>query len=274
MRKRGPWWRSVVLTGASGGIGRALAVELASNRVTMLLLGRDETRLKATAALARAAGATVRTARADVTDRATMAALLLEADREAPVDLVIANAGRSLGTPPGEGQLEPAGALETLAAVNLVGAANTVEPLLGPMRARGRGGIVLMGSLAGQRPLPDMPAYSASKAGLRAWATALRGALARDRIGVMHVSAGFVTSPMSARHLGPRPFELSAEAAARRIRRGLERGAATLAFPWPLAAMAWCGARLPPHLADLAIRPFAARIAPERCAEDDARKGL
>ncbi|MEO1533353.1 MAG: SDR family NAD(P)-dependent oxidoreductase, partial [Pseudomonadota bacterium] len=260
MRQRGPWWRSVVLTGASGGIGRALAAELASNRVTMLLLGRDEGRLEAAAEGARAAGADVRTALADVTDRAAMEAILLEADSRSPIDLVVANAGRSLGTPPGGGRMEPAGALETMAAVNLVGAANTVEPLLAPMRARGHGGLVLMGSLAGQRPLPDMPAYSASKAGLRAWATALRGALAADGIGVMHVSAGFVTSPMSARHLGPRPFEVSAEAAARRIRSGLERGVSTLAFPWPLAAMAWCGARLPPALSDLAIRPFAARI--------------
>ncbi|MEM9761779.1 MAG: hypothetical protein AAF968_04615, partial [Pseudomonadota bacterium] len=78
-------------------------------------------------------------------------------------------------------------------------------------------------------------------------------------------------------HLGPRPFEVGAEVAARRIRSGIERGLSTLAFPWPLAAMAWCGARLPPALSDLAIRPFAARIAPEAhegTVSPDARSAM
>lgn len=269
---KGRWWRSVVLTGASGGIGRALAVELASNGVTMLLLGRDEMRLEATAMLARQAGAEVRWARADVRDAHAMTELLGAADREAPVDLVIANAGRSDGTRPiaggvedgaGRSALEPPGTLASLAATNLVGAANTVEPLLEGMRSRRHGCIVLVGSLAGTRPLPDMPAYSATKAGLRAWGTALRGALRGTGLRVSIVTAGFVTSPMSARHLGPRPFEMSAEAAARRMRRGIERGAPLVTFPAPLAALAWCGARLPAALSDFAIRPFGARIAPE-----------
>ncbi|MEM8758910.1 MAG: SDR family NAD(P)-dependent oxidoreductase [Pseudomonadota bacterium] len=273
MRRNRRWWRSVVLTGASGGIGRALARELASDTVTMVLLGRHEQRLEEAADGARRAGANVTTALVDVTDRAAMETLLAEADAQSPIDLVIANAGRSLGTPPstvsakspesGLAPLERAGALAELTAVNLVGAANTVEPLLGPLAARRRGRIVFMGSLAGQRALPDMPAYSASKAGLRAWATALRGALAPVGIGVTHISAGFVTSPMSHRHLGRRPFEISAAEAAPRIRRGIERGVPLIAFPWPLVALAWCGARLPPTLSDLAIQPFAARIVPE-----------
>ncbi|MEM7527882.1 MAG: SDR family NAD(P)-dependent oxidoreductase [Pseudomonadota bacterium] len=263
MKQNGRWWRSLVLTGASGGIGRALASELASNRVTMLLIGRDLHRLEATAKAARSKGASVQVAACDVTDTAAMARLLDEADKRAPVDLVIAAAGQSAGTATDGDRPEAPGTLHRIIDVNVFGAANAVEPLLAPMRARGGGRIVLIGSLAAHRPLPDMPAYSASKAALRAWGTALRGALAQHGVGVTIVSPGFVTSPMSARHLGARPFEVSAEDAARRIVRGVVRGDALVTFPAGLAALAWLGSRLPPRLSDFCARPFATRIASE-----------
>jgi short-subunit dehydrogenase len=254
--------RRIVLTGASGGLGAALAVRLAAPGVTLLLTGRDPARLEAAAAAARARGAAVETARADVTDAAAMAAALAAFDAAGPVDLVIANAGASSGLGPGRGP-EPPAAARRMIAVNLVGAMNTVEPLLAPMIARGRGRIALVASMAALRPHPDLPAYSAAKAGLRAWGVALRGWLGPLGVGVTVVSPGFVTTPMSARHRGFKPFELPADRAADIVVRGLERGRPLIAFPWPLALLSWLDMRLPPRLSDRAARGFAAEVAPD-----------
>ncbi|MEL6264127.1 MAG: SDR family NAD(P)-dependent oxidoreductase [Pseudomonadota bacterium] len=256
---------SIVLTGASGGIGRALAVESARRwpGCRLLLLGRDAGRLGETARAAEGLGATVETAVADVADAAALAALLEAFDDRGPVDLVIANAGRSAGSAPDGGRGDPPGALAALVETNLVGAANTVLPLLPRMLARGRGRLALVGSLSAVRALPDMAAYSASKAGLAAWATAMRGQLRGTGVGVTLVQPGFVTSPMSARHMGFKPQEISAERAARRIVRAIEAGRAVDTFPRGLALLSWLCARLPPALSDRAIEPFAARIRPD-----------
>lgn len=255
-------WRSVVLTGASGGIGRSLAPELAAPGVTMLLIARNAERLAETAEAARARGAEVETAMLDVTDAAAMAAALRAYDARHAVDLVIANAGVSAGTGKG-GRLEEPGTMRRLVEINLMGAVHTVEPLIAPMVARRRGRIALVGSLAGMRPLPDMPAYSASKAALRAWGTSLRGALGPKGVGVTVISPGFVSTPMAGRHKGFKPFEMGPERAARIIRRGLERGSPLITFPWALAVLVWLGNRLPPGLSDLTIRGFRAEIEPE-----------
>lgn len=254
------WDGSLVLTGASGGIGRAIAEECAAPGVTMLLLGRDRCRLSRVAEAAEARGATVEAAAVDVRDAAAMAATLGAFDRRAPVAVVLANAGQSGGAEAGGILPEPPGTMARLAAVNLVGAANTVEPLLPAMLARGRGQIVLMGSLAGVLPLAAMPAYSATKAGLAAWALALRAALGGSGVGVTLVEPGFVTSPMSARHRGPRPLELAAPAAARRILRGVAERRARLRFPAALAGLAMAGAALPWPLSGHAARAMTATI--------------
>ncbi|MEM9783120.1 MAG: SDR family NAD(P)-dependent oxidoreductase [Pseudomonadota bacterium] len=262
--------RTVVLTGASSGIGRELALALARPDCAMLLMGRDAGRLAATAETAAAKGATVETAGVDVADADAMAACLTAFDDTAPVDLVIANAGRSAGSVPGESRRgDPPGALADLVATNLVGAGNTVLPLLPRMMTRGRGRLVFVGSLAAVRALPDMAAYSASKAGLAAWATALRGQLSGTGVGVSLVQPGFVTSPMSARHLGIKPLEMSAERAARRIVAAIEAGRAVDTFPRGLAILSWLCARLPPGLSDRAIAPFATRIRQEDTVEQD-----
>jgi short-subunit dehydrogenase len=161
--------------------------------------------------------------------------------------------------------MEPPDRARRVLAANLEGTLNTVEPLLPAMIARGHGRIALTSSLAALRPMPDMPAYSASKAAVRAWGDALRGWLRPQGVGVTVICPGFVTSPMSARHRGFKPFEISAERAAEIIARGLGRGAAHITFPWPLALLVWLDARLPAALSDFAGRAFAADIEP---AED------
>lgn len=255
-------FRRIVLTGASSGIGAALAVRLAAPGVALLLIGRDAARLQASAEAARASGADAACAVLDVSDRAALADALAAFDAQAPVDLVIANAGVSLGLRPGQRPEDP-DAARRLWSVNVMGVLNTVEPLLPAMIARGRGAVALVSSMAALRPLPDMPSYSASKAAVRAYGVALRGWLGPLGVDVCVICPGFVTSPMSARHRGFKPFEIGADRAADLIVRGLERRAALVTFPWPLALLTWLDNRLPPRWSDRASRGFRADIAPE-----------
>ncbi|MEM6972944.1 MAG: SDR family NAD(P)-dependent oxidoreductase [Pseudomonadota bacterium] len=274
------WDGSLVLTGASGGLGRALAEQFATHEVTMLLLGRDAARLAAVAEAAQFRGAMVETARIDTRDRAGMARCLADFDARHPVGTVIANAGISAGTPPngsvGGVSLEPPGTLARLVETNLIGAANTVEPLLPAMLARGSGRVVLIGSLAGLRPIPDLAGYSAAKAGLAAWGAALRPRLAAGGVSVTVVEPGFITTPMSARHLGHRPGEMSASLAAQRIHHAVGARRRLVRLPRGLAMAALIGARLPPWLGDRLLAPFAARIAletaPDATAPDQAQR--
>ncbi len=255
-------WAHVAITGASAGIGRALAEAVAAPGVSLLLVARREPALAGVAAGLRARGAWVETAALDVRDASALAERLLDFDARHPIDLVIANAGVSGGLAP-DGRAEDAAAARRIVDVNLTGAINTVAPLLPGLRARGRGRVVLVSSLAARRPLPEMPAYAASKAGLRAYGIALRGALRPSGVGVTVACPGFVTTAMSARHLGPKPWEMPADRAACAILGAAARGRAVTSFPWPLALLGWIGAQLPPALADRAIRRFAARVRPE-----------
>ncbi len=245
----------VVITGASSGIGAALACRYARSRGVLGLIGRNRERLESVAARCRASGCEVRTALIDVRDRAALAAWLNEFDRESPVDIVIANAGVQAGTTP-EGKLEDSDAAYALMQTNVLGVLNTLQPLIPAMLERGRGRIVIMSSIAALFPLPDSGAYSASKAAVLTYGLALRSHLYGAGVRVTVICPGFVTSPMSARNTGWKPLRMSAEAAADRIVRKLERDQAVIMFPWLLALAARAGALLPDVLRRAAMRPF------------------
>ncbi|MBX6747997.1 MAG: SDR family NAD(P)-dependent oxidoreductase, partial [Acetobacteraceae bacterium] len=165
----------IVISGASRGLGAALARRLAAPGVRLGLLARGEAALQAVAAECEARGAGVHVAALDVRDVAALSAQLLAWDAARPVDCVVANAGISGGTRP-DGTPEGYAAATAQVAVNLLGAINMVEPLLPRMRARGRGQVALVASIAAFRGLPDTPAYCAGKAGLWAYGEALRAA--------------------------------------------------------------------------------------------------
>ena len=249
----------VLITGASGGIGAALATAYADPGTTLLLLGRDHHRLTATAEAARDLGCRVETACVDLTDRHSAAAVLRELDNRHPIDLAIANAGVSSGQPP-EGGLEPQDrALDTLM-INVMGTAHTLAPLIERMSARGRGQLCMIGSLAARYGLPSCPAYSASKAAVETYGEGLRGHLRPYGIGVTVVSPGFVESAMSNRIVGPAPLKLPADRAARIVKSALARDRARVSFPFPLNLGVWCLARVPDPLARPAARLFAFRV--------------
>lgn len=261
----------VVISGASRGLGAALAERFAAPGVALRLVARSAEGLAATAARCTARGASVETAAIDVRDGAALAARLLAWDAARPVDCVIANAGIARGVRPDGGWEGMAGATEQVA-VNLMGAMHLVEPLLPAMRDRRAGRIALIASVAAYRGLPDAPGYAASKAGLRAYGEGLRAALAPRGVRVSVVLPGFFDSDMGSRWQGPRPLAIGLDAAAGRTQRAILRGARRAAFPLPLAALLRLVDALPAGLSDWAVRRMRFRIAAES-AHGDAPGG-
>ncbi|MEA2780805.1 MAG: hypothetical protein QOK29_2349 [Rhodospirillaceae bacterium] len=243
--------RSILITGASSGIGAALARLYAAPGVHLAISGRDSARLADVAAACQVAGAEIDAAAVDVTDRTTMKSWLLALDARRPIDLLIANAGISAGTAGGS---ESADQTRQVFAVNLEGVLNTVLPLLPAMQQRGRGQIALMSSLAGFRGFPGAPSYCASKAAVRIWGEALNGDLKPFGIGVSVICPGFVRSRITARNAFAMPLLMDTERAARIIRRGLARRRARIAFPGPTYAAAWLLGALSPSLVDPLLR--------------------
>lgn len=241
----------VLITGASSGIGTALALAYARPGVLLSLAGRDAARLNEVADAARSRGAEIDAAILDVRDRDAMAAWVIAADRRRPIDLVIANAGISGGT---HGGPESADQTRAVFAVNLDGVLNTVLPLIPRMIERGAGQIALISSLAGHRGFPGAPAYCGSKAAVKVWGESLRGELAPRGVKVNVVMPGFIKSPMTDVNDFPMPFLMSAERAAEIIRKGLAKDRARIAFPWPTAVMAWFVATLSPAILDPLLR--------------------
>lgn len=237
--------RAILITGASSGLGQALALAYAGPGVTLFLSGRDRQRLHDVADACRARQAQVHALVINVTQPAPMAAWIKECDAIRPLDLVIANAGISAGTGGGGESAEQARAIF---AVNVDGVMNTVFPAMDIMRGRRHGQIAIMASLAGYRGLPGAPSYCASKAAVKAWGEGLRGHLAPDGIRVSVICPGFVTTRMTAVNKFRMPFLMDADRAARIMVKGLARNRGRIAFPWPMAFGAWLSAALPDRL--------------------------
>lgn len=242
--------RSILITGASSGIGRALAIDYAAPGITLHLGGRNQPRLAEVASACRAKGAHVREAVVDVRDEAAMKDWLETAHASAPLDLVIANAGISLGY---TREYDMARHMADTFAVNVTGVFNTVHPALAVMTGRG-GQIAIVSSLAGFHGLPSSPAYSTSKNAVKAYGEALRGLVAAEGIEVNVVCPGFIESPMTARNDFAMPFMMSAEKCAKVIRKGLEKNKARIAFPWPMLAAVRLMTMLPEAWLDRLLR--------------------
>ena len=242
---------SILITGASSGIGAALARAYAAPGVFLALGGRDGERLGKVAEDCRDAGAQVAEDTTDVTGRAAMGAWVSATDEAHPIDLIVANAGISTGTS-GDGDDDERA--RDIFAVNLAGVLNTVHPVLPGMRARGRGQIAIVSSIAAFRGLPGTPAYAASKAAVKSYGEGLRPLLADAGIRVSVICPGFVESRMTATNRYPMPLIMTAEKAAGIIIRRLARNRARIAFPWPMHFAAWLMGALPPAWTDPILR--------------------
>ncbi|HEY1735059.1 MAG TPA: SDR family NAD(P)-dependent oxidoreductase [Methylovirgula sp.] len=244
---RGP--HTILITGASSGIGRALALAYAEPGNRLFLIGRNVERLRETVAAAKAKGAEATPVALDVRDQKAMHDWIVDADRRMPFDLVIANAGITTGLAPDAISEDPE-AVRAVIATNLLGVLNTVEPLIAPMCSRGSGQIAFIGSIAGLRGLPYSPAYCLTKAAVHAYAESLRGRLEAHGLCVSLAIVGFVKTPLNDSIASVKPFEISDARAAHIIKDGLAKGAAIIAFPWPLYLAARFGRLLPARLYD------------------------
>jgi short-subunit dehydrogenase len=234
---------SIVITGASSGIGEALALDYAGPGVALALTGRDAARLEAVAAACRSKGATVVADTVDVVDRERLAAWLTAFDDAHPVDLLIANAGISIDKD--NSSLDDFSIVRKTLDINVGGVLNTVEPLVGRMMARKRGQIAVVSSLAGYIGLPYSASYNASKAAVRVWGESIRYVLKKSGVGVSVICPGFVISRMTAQAPFKMPFLMTSERASKIIRDGLVRNKARIAFPLPTKAAVWFGMLLP-----------------------------
>lgn len=235
---------SIVITGASSGIGEALALHFAKPNSFLGLTGRDAMRLESVAVRCRARGAEVTTACLDVVDRAAMYTWLAEYDNRHPVDILFANAGITGGARPGE-LLETAEESSRLFDTNMLGVLNAIHPLLPRMVSRKRGQIAIMSSLAGLTPMPDAPSYAASKAAVLNYGLSLRTAVHETGVKISVICPGNVRTPMTAREIGWKPFEMPVERAVALIVRGLARNKPVIAFPSILTWLTRIGAMLP-----------------------------
>ncbi|MBT9386511.1 SDR family NAD(P)-dependent oxidoreductase [Pseudooceanicola sp. CBS1P-1] len=246
----------VAVSGASGAIGGALARALAEPGRTLVLGGRRASVLEALAQDCRARGARVQVVPQDLAQPGP------DWPPGPPPDLLICAAGCFAGRHHRD-RAEPEAALRDMIAVNLSGTLALAGRVAQAMRARGRGQILLLGSLAALGPLPDAPGYSASKAGIAAFARALRADLAGSGVRVVLVQPGHVASAQTACHRGPLPFLMTPEAAAERILKGLEAGRPRIDFPRRALWLLRLAALLPWRLRVRAERGQAFTVAEE-----------
>ena len=239
----------VLITGASSGIGRALALACAAPGTVLHLGGRDEARLAAVAADCHACGATVLPRLVDVCDAADMAGWIGAAER---LDLVIANAGIGAGIE--DGAPEPAAQARAIFATNLGGALNTALPAMDLMRRQPagpdgvRGRIATIASVAAFVPAPGAPSYCAAKAALDCWTVATAPAARAHGVRLTSVCPGYIRTPMTDRNRFPMPGLMDADRAARIVLRGIAAGRVRIAFPWWVAGAARLTGLLPPRL--------------------------
>lgn len=236
----------VVITGASSGIGEALARHYAGQGATLCLIARRKEELERLAGVL--PGLTF-CYPLDVTDAGALQAAAADFIAKAGVpDLVIANAGISVGTLTAEAGDQPV--FQRVLNVNVIGLFNTFQPFIAPMLAAGHGTLAGIASVAGIRGLPGSGAYSSSKAAAITYLEALRGELRGSGLKVVTVLPGYIETPMTAHNPYPMPFILPADVAARRIARVIDAGRSYAVVPWQMAIVAKLLRLLPNALFD------------------------
>jgi short-subunit dehydrogenase len=267
--------RSILITGASSGIGEALARRYAAPGISLFLNGRNTERLEAVADTCRTAGAVVSCWAGDVTDDAGLRQWIIASNAAAPLNLVIANAGVALGATDVMGLHE--NAINSYA-TNVTGMFNTVHPALELMAQRPYpvtdAQVAITSSVMGYVGTARSPAYSTSKGVAKLYGEALRGAFRKMGIGVTVICPGYVESRLTQRITSYMPFLMPADRAARIIMRGIARNKARITFPWQMLILARIVINLPNYLIDRLNRPWGVRPLeeqpPARVSKDDS----
>lgn len=239
----------IFLTGASSGIGEALAVALAKRGAVLGLAARRKEMLEELSGRCIAAGGTARVFSLDVTDDIAVAKAADELRKEfGRIDILIANAG--IGGNDDETRSFAPSAVKKVIDTNLLGAVNAVYAVILGMIERGSGQIVAISSLAGFRGLPKSAAYSASKAGMTAFFESVRLDVARKGIYVTIIQPGFIKTPLTSGRENKMPFLMELEAAIPLFIAAIEKKKAFAAFPWQLATIVRAGKFMPAWLYD------------------------
>ena len=238
-----------IITGASSGIGAALARELHARGWAVGLVARRADLLRQ---LADSLGARVAWVEADVADwECTRTATTRVEEQLGPCDLLVANAG--LGHGGAAERIDPLAASRVFR-VNIDGVMNAALAVLPGMIARGAGQLAAVSSLAAVRGMPRAAPYTASKAAVTALMESFRLDLAPRGVSVSIIHPGFVESEMSAKNPFPMPFLMSSQRAARIIADGLERRRRRIDFPWQLALLTSLARIMPDPLYDWVMR--------------------
>ncbi|MBO5775063.1 MAG: SDR family NAD(P)-dependent oxidoreductase [Kiritimatiellae bacterium] len=238
---------NIVITGASSGIGEALAIECAKRGDRLFLCGRNAQRLENTAEKCRALGAATDAETIDVTDSEAVAQWLTQCENKAPIERVFANAGVSTGE-------ETSDNVRRTFATNVGGVVNTVLPAIEIFRngqERTTKQIVITSSIAGYGPLKACPSYSATKSCVKTWGLALRGMLAPEGIAVSVICPGFIRSRITDANTCPMPFFMEADKAASIILKRADKNKGMISFPWPMRLSTWFLSIMPQFLNEL-----------------------
>jgi short-subunit dehydrogenase len=240
----------VLITGAVGAIGRQLASQFAQRGASLGLIDLDAEPLLQLISELKTIGTTGKLdfAACDITQRPALHEAVKKLEAElGPTDVIIANAGIALNNPIKGFSAET---FEKQVTVNLIGTANTLEPIITGFIERRRGHIVALSSLASYRGLPHMAGYCASKAGVSAFMDSLRVELKQYQVRCTTICPSYIRSQMNAMLGVPTPGILTAEDAVRRMMPGIEKQRPHIAFPFGNHFLLVLGQLLPTWLGD------------------------
>ena len=265
---------SVLITGASSGIGEALAVECAERGVrNIFFCGRDPDRVASVVAKCELAAEgcsgvlpAIRGTVLDVTDESATRAWIEECNAIAPLEVIFSNAGIGTG-------IENEENVRRTFATNIGGGLNVVLPSIEIFRRNAAAGIgssrrqiVITASIAGYAPLSTCPSYAATKAAMKSWALSLRGMLRREGIWVNVICPGFIRSRITDQNTCPMPFFMEADKAAKVMLDRVDRNVGLIAFPWPMRLGVWLMSALPWRFSE-----FISGILPEKSSAGRCR---
>lgn len=272
---------TVLITGASSGIGEALAVECAKRGTrNIFFCGRDAERVAAVVRKCEAVAAdsvsdkppVIRGEVLDVTDEEAVRKWIEECNAAAPLEVVFSNAGIGTG-------IENEENVRRTFATNVGGNLNVVLPTIDIFRRNAAAGvgssrrqIVITASIAGYAPLSTCPAYAATKAAMKSWALSLRGMLKREGIWVNVICPGFIRSRITDRNTCPMPFFMEADCAVKVMLDRVDRNVGLIAFPWPMRFGVWLMSALPWRVSEFISGMLPEKTSTGRCKGNESKR--